>query len=612
LRELAEKILPENSQIENSVVEHDFSKIERKKMTIDARPDLSRQYRHGSYPAGVQRFHGQGKRDMKSDESDEARRSWLRKLAEQQVKSSSHSAQAIPKEDVLDLIHELEVHQLELQMQNEELRRSQSELEDSRKKYFDLYDLAPVGYVTLDRNGLIREINLTGAELLGRERARLKGNRFAAFVEKSGRDEVYKFCRRLFESGGREEVEITIMHSEKAPLDVLLSGVALQDPEGNLSLCQVAMTDISARKAAENWRRKLIETTQDAVIAIDRKAQVVLFNPAAEKMFGYAAEQVIGKKINLLMPLPYTSEHDRYIARYERTGERRAIGKIREVAGWRKNGEIFPIELSVTELDAKSEVRHIAFVRDISEKAELQAAVVEKARLASLNEIAAKAVHEIGNPLQSIAMTIELELLERRTAAAGNEGVATMLKSLENEVSRLKRLLYDFRTLSMRENYDLRPASLADIVQDLCSLESSKHISKGIRVEIEVEPGLPPVLADRDKIKQALLNLCKNAEEAMPEGGTLTIRGYESGGKVSLEVSDTGIGMPQNFTLFEPFKTTKASGTGLGLSIVQQIVSRHQGSLSYTSEPGKGTTFTLTFPAQGTKSLLLRVNDVSS
>lgn len=533
---------------------------------------------------------------MKTDESDEARRGRLRKLAEQQVKSSSRSVQVLPKSDAMELIHELQVHQVELEMQNDELRRIQSELEDSRKKYFDLYDLAPVGYVTLDRNGLIREVNLAGAELLGRERARLKGNRFARFVEKSAQDEVYKFCRRLFESGRREEVAITITHSEKAPLDVLLSGVALRDHQGNLNLYQVAMTDITARKEAENWRRKLIETTPDAIIAIDRKAQVVLFNPAAEKMFGYVAEEVIGKKINLLMPEPYTSEHDRYIARYECTGEKRTIGKVLELTGRRKSGDVFPIELSITEIDQIHEVRYAAFIRDISEKAQLRDALVEGARLSSLNEIAAKAGHEMGNPLNGMAMTIEL--LERRSATTGDEGTVKMIKRLGNEVSRLKNLLHDFRSLSMLDSYDFQPIDLAKVAQDICLLEASHYASRNIRVEVEVKLGLPPVLADRDKINQVLLNLCKNAEEAMPEGGTLTIRAYQSQGNVILEVRDSGIGIPEDVNVFEAFKTTKTSGSGLGLLIARQIVSRHQGLLSYTSEPGKGTTFRLTLPAQ--------------
>jgi two-component system sensor kinase FixL len=529
---------------------------------------------------------------MKTDESDKARRTRLRKRAEEQVKRSARSAKAIPKYDVLQLIHELEVQRVELDMQSDELRRRESDLEDSRKKYFDLYDLASVGYVTLDRNEIIREINLTGAELLGRERARLKGNRFTRFVKLSDRDEVYRFCRRLFESGEREEIEVTIEHGEKAPLDVLVSGVALQDSEGNLSSLQLAMTDITARKEAESWRRKLIETTQDAVIAINRKSQIVLFNPAAEKMFGYGAEEVIGEKVNVLMPEPYRSEHDRYIERYERTGEGRAMGKVWEVEGLRKNGEVFPIALSVTRID--HEVRYVALIRDRSEKAELQAQNVERARLASIIDATVRMAHEVANPLHGIVMSVEC--LERQLGEAADATATATLQRIGNEITRLRHLLSDYRTISAKETYNFRPVGPASIIEELCALEKPKLTAEGIHVELALEPDLPAVYVDPEKIKQALLNLCKNAEEAMPQGGTLTVRGYESAGKVILAVHDTGVGVPSDMNLFEPFKTTKVNGTGLGLIIVRQIVSRHHGSLSYTSEPGKGTTFFVTLP----------------
>ncbi|MGE5303737.1 MAG: PAS domain S-box protein [Alphaproteobacteria bacterium] len=529
---------------------------------------------------------------MRAMTTVESRRSRLRQIAEEQVKNSARSVQAIPKEELPQLIHELEVHQVELEMQNEELRQSESRLEELRQKYFDLYDLAPVGYVTLDRKGRIWEINLTGAKLLGWERDRLKGSYFGRFVERSGQDEIYKFCQRLFENGGREEIEVTIRHGEKAPLDLLLSGVAAQYPEGNGNACQVAMTDITARKAAESWRRKLIETTEDAVIAIDRKSQIALFNPAAENIFKYSAEEVIGKKINILMPEPYRSEHDRYIDRYERTGVTRAIGKIREAAGLRKNGEVFPIEISLTKIG--HEVRYVAFIRDVSERAELQAQIVERARLATIDNTTAVMAHEIANPLAFIAISIEL--LERHLGETSDAIVNDTLRRTSGEISRLKRLLNDYRSTSTPEPYSFRPVSPTLIIEELCVLEKPKLAAEGISVETAIEPELPAVCADPDKIRQVLLNLFNNAAEAMPGGGALTVRGYKSAGKVVIEVRDTGVGVSSDWNLFQPFQTTKISGTGLGLIIARQIVSRHQGTLSYTSEPAKGTTFSVSLP----------------
>jgi PAS domain S-box-containing protein len=533
---------------------------------------------------------------MTARESDAKKRRELRKNAESQIKGSARAAQKPPRDDVLKLIHELEVHQVELELQNDELKRSQSELEEARKKYFDLYDLAPVGYVTLSRRGIICEINLAGAELLGRNRARLKRNPFERFVARSSRSEFQSFCRRLFAGGGRQELEVTLAHGERAPLSVLLAGVVNQDGDGSLELCRVTMTDITARKSAESWVQRLIETTQDAVISIDRKAQIALFNAAAEKIFGYAAEEVLGKKVNMLMSERYADEHDGYIARYERTGEQRAIGKIREVTARRKNGEIFPIELSVTEVDGS----YVAYIRDVSEKAQLQAQLVERARLAVIDETTAMVAHEIANPLHGMAMS--LQLLERHLAGVSSEPVMAILKRVNSEMSRLKNLLYDFRALSMQENYSMKPTALASLIEEFCASQKPNLDAAGIRVELELQRGLPDIFADGAKIKQVLLNLCKNAEEAMPEGGTITVRVYESDRKVMVEVRDPGIGLPADFKLESPFKTTKPTGTGLGLIIVRQIVSRHQGSLSYASKPGKGTTFTVGFPIHSVTS----------
>ena len=148
------------------------------------------------------------------------------------------------------------------------------------------------------------------------------------------------------------------------------------------------------------------------MISIDRKGRVVLFNPAAECIFGYARGEVIGQKVNMLMAEPYATEHDEYIARYESTGEAHAIGRIRTVTAQRKNGEPFPIELSVTEIAVDQEVHYAAFIRDISEKTRLQGQLLESERLAAIGSTAAKIGHELANPLNGMSLTFQL--LEQR------------------------------------------------------------------------------------------------------------------------------------------------------------------------------------------------------
>jgi PAS domain S-box-containing protein len=352
----------------------------------------------------------------------------------------------------------------------------------------------------------------------------------------------------------------------------------------------------AAIERSESWLRNLIATTQDAVVAIDRRGRIVLFNSSAERIFGYRAEEIIGEKVNRLMAEPYASEHDEYIARYERTGEARAIGRIRTVTAKRQDGALFPIELSATEIAVDQETHYAAFIRDISEKTRLQEKLLESERLAAIGNTAAKIGHEIANPLNGIYLT--LQLIEQRLLRRPepDEGSLSNVTRVKKEVARLNQLLQEFRTLARQQSYDFRPMHLPGLIGDVVDLQQPLLESQGIVVERKIPVDVPPLRVDEDKFKQALLNLLKNAAEAMPGGGVLTIAVTRQNEDVVIEVADTGVGIVPGTDVFAPFVTTKKEGTGLGLLIVRQIVAAHGGRISYESQPGKGTTFRLTLP----------------
>jgi two-component system sensor kinase FixL len=364
------------------------------------------------------------------------------------------------------------------------------------------------------------------------------------------------------------------------------------------------LSDAIERKQAEEeiqrgqrWLQSLIETTQDAVLSIDRQGRVVLFNPSAEQIFGYSREEIVGQKVNVLMAEPYQSEHDSYIERYEQTGVPHAIGRIRSVTAKRKNGELFPIELSVTKVAEDKDVQYAAFIRDVSEKTRLQAQLLESERLAAIGTTAAKIGHELGNPLNGMSLTIQLleSRLNPESRALGSDIGAT-LKRLKNEIARLNQLTGEFRTISRREKYDFQATQVSALVDDVLRMQAPQFEKQGIELQSFLASNLPPVTVDSDKIKQALLNLIKNAGEAMPQGGTLTIEARPAAGGVQLEVTDTGVGIPLDVDAFEPFMTTKKDGTGLGLVIVRQIIVAHGGNISYHSRLGEGTTFKIELP----------------
>jgi PAS domain S-box-containing protein len=355
-------------------------------------------------------------------------------------------------------------------------------------------------------------------------------------------------------------------------------------------------TSESAVQKSEAWLRNLVATTQDAVVSIDRRGCVVLFNQSAERIFGYKAGEIVGRKVNVLMGDPYAAEHDGYIERYENTGEPRAIGRIRTVTARKKDGTLFPIELSVTEIDIDQNVHYAAFIRDISDKVELQKQLMESEKLAAIGGTAAKIGHEIANPLNGIYLT--LQLVEQRLSrqASVDERVIADVMRIKKEIGRLNQLVQEFRTLSRQQDYHFRPMNVAPLLNETLDLQQLVLEGRSIIINRHIADDLPAVSVDEDRMKQALLNLIKNAGEAMPNGGTLTVAVTASDLSVAIQIKDTGIGIAPGSDVFQPFFTTKKEGTGLGLIIVRQIILAHRGTIVYDSEPGQGTTFHITLP----------------
>ena len=222
----------------------------------------------------------------------------------------------------------------------------------------------------------------------------------------------------------------------------------------------------------------------------------------------------------------------------------------------------------------------------------------ESERFAALGIATAKIAHEISNPLSS--MYTLTQLLERHfnTHKESTETVIENVGALKLEIERLKSLLEEIRSVSSPNLHrlELEPSSLSLLAVEVLMKEQTNYMERGVRVEQDFPSDLPPVMVDRKKMIQVLFNLYKNAVEGMPGGGTLTVRGYQSGEWVCLEIADTGVGIPQGLNVFELFTTTKPAGTGIGLMVVQQIVSAHNGSIDYTSELGKGTVFRISLP----------------
>jgi two-component system sensor kinase FixL len=352
----------------------------------------------------------------------------------------------------------------------------------------------------------------------------------------------------------------------------------------------------------------ILDTARDAVICIDERGVVTLFNRAAEVIFGYEAAEVVGSNVNILMPPPYATEHDQYIERYRTTGAARAIGRIREVHARRKTGEVFPIELSVSEARVGDEVIYSAIIRDMSERQAIQAELAtarqlaqQRERLADIGAITARIVHDLGNPLAGVSMQAQL-LLRRasRDPATPASSLRDPAARIVEEVGRLDHLIKDFLDFARQQRLDLRRIVLPPLLQRLVDLWRPVAAERDIVLGLEVVPEPPPLEADEEKLRRVLENLVKNAIEAIDRGpGRVDLcLVAPTVDRVRIVVKDDGPGVPASLQMFRMFETTKRDGSGLGLSIAKQIITAHGGQIGFEPVVPHGAAFYVDLPTR--------------
>lgn len=364
--------------------------------------------------------------------------------------------------------------------------------------------------------------------------------------------------------------------------------------------------------------RAVIETAVDGVILIDADSLILVFNPACERLFGYGADEVIGQNVKVLMPAPYREEHDQYLANYRETGDRKIIGIGREVLGRRKDGSTFPMGLSVGEASEAGRPIFVGIIHDLTERTRMEEQLVQAQKMETVGQLSGGIAHDFNNLLTVIVGNAET-LSEKLSVRPDLKGLADGILAAGERGAELTRHLLAF---SRRQVLQPKLLDLSELVDGMQRL-----LRRMLREDIEISTSLSvlhPALADPAQLESAILNLALNAQDAMPEGGTLTITTADAalderyrdqhpevlpGEYVMVSVTDTGTGMsPQVLErVFEPFFTTKevGKGTGQGLAIVHSvIVHAHGGSIDVESLAGAGTTFRLSFPIAGPPAAL--------
>lgn len=352
--------------------------------------------------------------------------------------------------------------------------------------------------------------------------------------------------------------------------------------------------------------KSILASVPDAMIVIDDTGAILAFSTAAEKLFGYKAEDVVGKNVRILMTATDKPHHDQYISNYLKTGEKQIIGIGRIVEACLANGDSIPVELKIGEAQLGDHKLFTGFIRDISEQrarahriAEMQSELANFSRLSAVGTMASAMAHELNQPLTAVANYLEAarDILER----PNEDNIAIVQEALDaaaDQSIRAGQIVRRLRDYVSRGELDLRSVNLRDVIEDAVSLSKVGIEGQLARVFVRIDDEIEHVMADRLQLRQVFVNIIRNAIEALSETETpqVHVTATLSKGTIDIEIRDNGPGLSKDLihSPFDAFQSTKSTGMGLGLSICQTIVEAHGSTINVTSSPGEGAAFTFT------------------
>jgi len=477
-------------------------------------------------------------------------------------------------------------------------------------------DAALDGIIAIDRNGLILSVNKAAERIFGYAAPELAGRNVKVLMPEPFAGEHDGYLTNYHATGRKKiigigrEVAGRRKDGSVFPMDLAV-GEARTDGE---TIFVGIIRDISERKAAdlalrerESRLRSILDTLPDAIVVINESGAIQSFSPAAERLFDYTEAEIVGRNVSMLMPSPYREGHDGYLQRYRTTGERRIIGIGRVVVGLRKNGETFPMELEVGEFSAGGARFFTGFVRDLTEQQaanrrieDLQAELLHASRLSVMGQMASAMAHELNQPLTAVINYLEAGRRLLQGEPPSLDRLGDLMGRAVAQAERAGDVIRHLRQFARKGDTDRRAENLNTLVEEALALALLGARQSGVRVTLDLDRSLAPTIVDGVQIQQVVLNLVRNAVEAMEEVDRreLQIATRSLGETVEITVADTGCGIAAELAerLFQPFATTKKSGMGLGLSISREIVEAHDGKLSAAPRPSGGTVFRVALP----------------
>jgi len=492
-----------------------------------------------------------------------------------------------------------------------ERKKFERELKESEEKFRNLFERVRHGLFISSKEGKFIDCNQALLEMVGYENKEEFLNIDIAKDLYVNPEDRRKFQRLTEEQGFVKDLEVEFKKKNGEKITVLLTAHVKRDEKGRVIGYEGLNIDISERKRMERELKEanefltnLIESSVDGIIVTDMKGNILIFNKGAENILGYNAEEVVGKmNIRSIYPPGVATE----VMEKLKSPDYGGMGKLTSfpIAHRRKDGDLIEGDLSASLIydENGKEIASVGIFKDLRERLrierelrEMQQALLQSEKLAAMGKLTSQIAHELNNPIYGIMNTLEL----LRTEVPPESKRRRILELSLSETQRLAEMLRNMLSFSKPEEEKRRPVKINELVEGILLVMEKQMRESNIKVETYFDQTLPEVMASTNQMRQVMLNLLKNAKEAMPKGGILSVRTSQEDHKVMVAIQDTGVGIPEELRdkIFEAFFTTKqkVKGVGLGLSVCYGIIKDHGGEIRVESEVDKGTTFTILLP----------------
>jgi two-component system sensor kinase FixL len=493
--------------------------------------------------------------------------------------------------------------------------------EDARNRLAAIISSSEDAIVGKTLDGVITDWNAGAHSMFGYAAEEMLGKTISLLVPDGEVDDTLDILARIRRGERVGHYETRRRRKDGSIIDVSLTVSPVWDNAGNLLGASKVARDITAVKRGqavlsqrEANLQSILDTVPDAMVMIDDAGLIQSFSSTAERLFGYESAEVAGRNVSILMPSPYRDQHDGYLARYQNTGEKRIIGNSRVVIGLRKDGSTFPMELFVGEAIGQERRSFTGFVRDLTERQEtqrrlhdLQSELAHMSRFTAMGEMASTLAHELNQPLTAVASYLNgcRRLMDR----GSNQDAGMLRDGIERaaeQALRAGQIIRRLREFVSRGETERRVENLVKLIEEASALALVGAKQTGVRVSFAFDRQAAFVLVDKIQVQQVVLNLMRNAIEAMQLSAhrelAISTRDIDDG-MVEISVIDTGSGVAEDVAsqLFQPFVTTKAHGMGVGLSISRTIIEAHGGRLWNEPNPEGGSIFRLTLKTAKTE-----------